>query len=319
MDNLINSLKGLTNPTEPELNAYKVGINELAFEKLKNLEFESLNNLKRDALSFSPKPKIGQIWQIRQVYDDFLTNEIISPIPYIVVIAEAGLDIEGEPFCRVFPITPTLEFCSDDDVIIKEPKLVGFPFLVECWNEQPMLTELLDEYIGKIDEKLLLIPNQLSSLNKFQIAFRKLEVENTSFIRQSMISLLAFLENKMENNLIIFINDGYQINKPLLISNNKNEDDVIGIAAKLKIDEPKQTFQSELEFGNELVKISITEQENSFNLFIESQTNLQLLNIENKPIHFEKFPTGISFNNLKSGLYYVTNQENKQKIKIRIK
>jgi hypothetical protein len=61
------------------------------------------------------------------------------------------INIANESFVRIQPISPFTEFQAADEILISDNSIVGFDFIIETWNEQPILTELLDEFVGELD------------------------------------------------------------------------------------------------------------------------------------------------------------------------
>lgn len=70
-----------------------------------------------------------------------------APIMVLLVSQEEMIGEDGM-FVRVCPISPFVEMASENDQICEEESITGFPFFIERWNEQPILTEILDKYVG---------------------------------------------------------------------------------------------------------------------------------------------------------------------------
>ena len=45
-------------------------------------------------------------------------------------------------------VSPFVEFKADDDIFCNDSSIIGFPFIIETWNEQPILLDLIDNYLG---------------------------------------------------------------------------------------------------------------------------------------------------------------------------
>ena len=81
-----------------------------------------------------------------------------------------SLDSDNE-FVRVCPISPFIEMATSTDQICDDSSIVGFPFLVETWNEQPILVDLLDKYAGNYYSDLI---EKDEVLNQSQNEFREI-------------------------------------------------------------------------------------------------------------------------------------------------
>ncbi|MBK8344478.1 MAG: hypothetical protein IPL12_14915 [Bacteroidetes bacterium] len=62
-------------------------------------------------------------------------------------------EIEDENYTRVFIVSPFIELATQSDEVCNDPSIIGFPILIETWNDQPILTELLNEYVGYYESK----------------------------------------------------------------------------------------------------------------------------------------------------------------------
>ena len=171
------------------------------------------------------KPPItqNQIWSVKNEYDDFLGHNQKANHPFIVIIKTELNEIEGEDFVRIHVISPFIEFASTDDIICNDASVIGFPFLIETWNDQPILTKILDEYLGyyELNSNDLLsgsfksttsskkeifemvndpdegysVSTKSLKLNQYQLEFRDIEVSRAKYLNNSVTALLAFLEN----------------------------------------------------------------------------------------------------------------------------
>ena len=124
-------------------------------------------------LKSRPKTKKGQIWLCKQQYYDAFGNEIIGNSPYLVFIVSDVDKFAIENFIRIQPISPFTEFTANDEILIKDDSVVGFNFIIETWNEQPILTDLLDEFVGSLDIEALKIDETELNLSRTQKEFRK--------------------------------------------------------------------------------------------------------------------------------------------------
>ena len=104
-------------------------------------------------LKIHPQIQKNQIWTVKSEYDDFQGMSQKTSHPFLVLINSEQEEIEDENFTRVFIVSPFIEMATQSDEISNDPSIIGFPFLIETWNDQPMLTELLNEYIGYYESK----------------------------------------------------------------------------------------------------------------------------------------------------------------------
>ncbi len=147
-----------------------------------------------------PRSLNGQIWMCKQKYSDALGNNISGDVPYIVLIVSGVERFADKCFVRVQPISPFVEFAAADEILVKDTNIVGFEFIVETWNEQPVLSDLLDKYIGYLDIKSIAIDESNISLSEIQKEFRVTEINNSAYLRQSVISLIEFDEHNPKNS-----------------------------------------------------------------------------------------------------------------------
>ena len=149
-------------------------------------------------LKSQPQIEKSQIWLCKQEYSDAFGDQIIGKAPYLVYIVSDVNSFGGSSVVRVQPITPFVDSPVEDEVLIKDDSIVGFEFLIETWNEQPILTDLLDEFVGNLEVKPINEDNFELKLTKSQKEFRKAEIRNTAYLRQSVISHIEFNEQKEE-------------------------------------------------------------------------------------------------------------------------
>lgn len=103
----------------------------------------------RPRLSILPQMKENQLWTVQSSYLDFEGNMQHAKHKLIVMIVSGPDYLDSDTsFVRVCPISPFVEMSSEADCICDDSSIIGFPFVVETWNEQPVLTEILDKYVG---------------------------------------------------------------------------------------------------------------------------------------------------------------------------
>ena len=197
-------------------NDNKIDINEKDIEKLstlflnRSLEFQQSKQLK-----IKPTIQKGQIWTVKNEYNDFLGFKQNTSHPFIVIVNSEIDFIEEECYVRVFIISPFIEMRSISDEMCSDPSIIGFPFIIETWNDQPILTDIFNEYLGYYDLKspqvlrtdtLELVNEPISEysnkrsnlLYEMQREFKNIEISRAKYINHSVLALLSFLENKIE-------------------------------------------------------------------------------------------------------------------------
>jgi hypothetical protein len=270
-------------------------------------------------LKTKPKPKKGQIWLCKQKYYDAFGNEIIGNIPYLVVTINDVEQLANEDFIRIQPICSFTEFAAVDEILVNDKTIVGFDFIIETWNEQPILTELLAEYVGTINIDCFTINNAELSLSKVQQEFRKSEIRNTSYLRQSINSMIEFEEQK-EGKIVLFNIDNsvhYPKSKNIEAQtiNFINEQEYSLAAKKGKFNvRPTYLFEKTIE-GVE-IKIKIIKDNDSYILSLKYPGSVELKDIMGDIL---KQTTINLYDNLKCGLYFIRISGIEKEIRIRLK
>lgn len=305
---------------EPEIKLESLEMNKIG-SGLKRLNDRFKEQNFNNAQQFRAKPRFrnGQVWLVDTSYFDYYGQLITTPYPFIVVIVDASGQLEGESFCRVQPISPFVELAANDDFIYKETDLVGFPFLVETWNEQPILPEILSYSVGYLDyEGRNQELNQQVSLTKEQQAFRIFEVDNSTYLRHSVLSYLRFLEERQTTDTGVVININERAVFPKLYVNDIIVEESYAIAAKTKIDNQNKYFELTDTIGKDSIKIRIKRNDNDFIISVFAPMELYLRSREGKSIIPIKANDRIIFTDLNAGVYFLSNLNN-QVITIRLK
>lgn len=266
-------------------------------------------------LKTKPTPRNGQIWMIKNAYEDYFTNHVESVIPLIVLIVDSNEKLEHELFCRVQPISQFVHYVSLDDYKVDDASIVGFPFLVETWNEQPVLNELLDYCIGSIDINQYL-PNHKVQLSEDQVFFRELENLNTEYLRSSVLRYLAFLEQRQTEDTGIIINIDSTIYKPAFFVDDKRFDEFYNMAAKTGLDNSNKYFEFIHKADSYEVKFRIKRIIDDFVLSIYTDDQVLLKNSMDSSITGKKAEGRIIFSMLKPGLYYLEHKDSLTKLRL---
>lgn len=293
-----------------------------SFIDLKSI-FDTSESDDKRILKLKSKPKIkkGQIWLCKQEYYDALGNQIIGNTPYLVLVMSNNKNIANESFVRIHPISPFTEFKAADDIIISDNLITGFEFIIETWNEQPILTELLDEYVGDLDIDLSKIEEAEVNLSNNQKEFRKSEIRNTEYLRHSINSLIKFEELKEENSILINFENSIH-----LVKSHDAESKSITLineplqpylqAAKKGRFKDRATFIFQKTIHGVDFEIKILKEEESYVLAVKQPNEIELRDLNNNLI---KQSTPNLYDNLNSGLYFFKVKGISSDIRIRLK
>jgi hypothetical protein len=318
MDNKIRYIQSITGSVKDTPFELEADEKDQYFAKLKNL-IGSKYNLEPTKLKVKPTPRCGQLWLTKHFYEDYFTNLVQSSIPFIVLIVGANESLENELFSRVQPISQFVEFERGDDYIIADPSIIGFSFLIETWNEQPLLNDILDYYLGSIDVNQFVSFKENVDLSEQVRSFRKLEIDNTVYLRNSIISYLSFLEERQTEDTGVIININNTIVKPAFYADEIKYEDYYAQAAKTGLDNSNKYFELEDIIDSNKIKIRIKRNIEDFVVSIYSDIELVLKNIDNKVLRGEREDNRIIYSRLNPGLYYLESTIAKSLIKIRIK
>lgn len=129
----------------------------------------------------------NEIWLTKKSFIDINGNEVNSEHEFIIFIVLGPESINDEEFVRVQPISKQIESRTDEDIFIEDESILGYPFIIETWNEQPILTKLLHKKLGSISN-LSVDVIEPSEFSKKQLSFRRSEIKRTAFLRQSVLS-----------------------------------------------------------------------------------------------------------------------------------
>ena len=123
-------------------------------------------------LRIMPKIKQNQIWTVKKNYLDYEGELQYSNHPMMVLITSDCEDLDQETqFVRGCPISPFIEMAGSDDQLCDDSSVTGFPFLIEVWNEQPMLVDILDKYVADYYADMR---ETVSNLDQEQMKFREI-------------------------------------------------------------------------------------------------------------------------------------------------
>lgn len=287
-----------------------VGSSEIAEKSIFKLELKS-----------RPEIKKGQIWLCKQHYYDALGNEIIGNSPYLVFVVSDIDEFANNNFIRIQPISPFTEFTANDEMLIKDDSDVGFDFIIETWNEQPILTELLDKFVGNLDIETIKIDETGFSLSKFQKEFRKAEIRNTGYLRQSVKSLIEFEELSDDKTVFLNIDNSLHFPKseniePKTISLfNEPEQDYL-VAAKKGNLKDRPTYFLEKTIQEIDLKIKVIKDGINYVLSVKQPEKIEIKDIKGNTL---KQTSPNLYDEVERGLYFIKVNGIEYEIRIRLK
>lgn len=222
-----------------------------------------------------PKVAINQLWLVKQNYIDHEGNFIAGSYPHYVLTSTEKENIGDMEFVRVQPISMFLNFASEGDIVVENEELMGFKFFIETWNEQPIQTSLLDKFIEELNtEEFLLIENVL--LSNEQKEFRKYEIRNTEYLRNSVSSFLSWDENKQSKNTGVIINIGNVPYYPPAEHRTQQYSQYL-VAAKSGGEDSSEYFTTEKNTIDIPYEIVVKKESNVFTIVIDGVENKVIL------------------------------------------
>ncbi len=315
--------------------AKKVDFTERDIENLNSLFLNKSKSIHQTRhLKLKPRVQRGQIWTVKNEYDDFQGIKQKTPHPLVVLLNTELDDFESESFVRVLLISPFIEMANNSDEVCVDPSIIGFPFLIETWNDQPVLTEILDEYLGYYELKSNPISRTggLESVNEpiaeysekrsevisvIQQEFRNTEISNAKYINHSVRSFLSFLENSQSQDAGVVISIFEKPEYPKFYIGQTQKEATLSLVAKSSIDK-KDRY---LLFENEILpfKLFIRKNEDGFILSVDTTDKTQLFNNTKEELIGISNKEKTVFSNLKPGIYTMLVETIEQPIKIRLK
>lgn len=321
MNTIIDFLKDnlYKQTTEEQINIAKQDI-----DTLRSL-FVKQNIERRLSSQKDIKPQMNQIWSVKDEYFDFLGKKQTASHPLLVSLLTDSESFEEEDFVRAIVISPFVEMATQQDDVCNDASIIGFPFFIENWNEQPILTEILDEYIGYYEPNEILLKEERLSFTKKQ--FREIEISRARFLNNSVSALVGFVELNQNNEfgVVISVNgqtlfggcpktkDEFINNEPIFkISNGK--DDVSLKSGVIKKSKNVSFDDEQLPF-----EIQIKKDEDDFIISFITGDEIELLDSNNKKLNPFSNNEKSVFSTLKKGLYTLNNRSIQEPIKIRLK
>ena len=295
-------------------NSVKAHINEQGLQEI-NQMFNKIQISSNKHLKMIRKLAKYQIWSVKNDYYDFLGNKLEADHPFIVIINRDPAEIEEESFVRVFVISPFIDYASKNESMCNDASIIGFPFLIETWNDQPILSEILDEYLGdylfEIGESTVK-PNSI-----VQEQFKELEISRAKYLAHSINSLLYFLENRQTSDVGVSIINLESQEFPKFFVENKLKEPTYPLAAKSGIDSEDKYIK----YTSSVIpfEIFVRKNENGYLLTIQPLSNVKLFDSKHDEILCSSNDERQVFDKLKKGFYYLETDQIQQSIKMRIK
>lgn len=313
----------------------KIEIKDRDIEDLRNL-FKRPSGSANKIRHFKIQPQIhrNQIWTVKTEYDDFQGICQKTSHPFIVLVNSEPEDIEGEEFVRVFLVSPFIEIACANDEVCHDSSIIGFPFLIETWNDQPMLTELLDQYLGYYEPKSISFQtaeafelvnepgteyalSNVEELSENQQEFRNIDISRAKFINHSVLSLLSFLENRQSQDAGVVISISDKAEYPKFFIGQTHKEPTNALAAKSGVD----TEDKYLLYENEILPFQIffRKNEGGFIISVYTAYKMELFMNYNEEITGTSNKEKTVFANLQAGKYTLVSEQVKEPIKIRLK
>ena len=326
----------LRNQIEPFSEASeKVDATETDSDNLKSLFINRSKYITQARhLKIHPRIQKNQIWTVKSEYDDFQGISQKTSHPFLVLINSEQEEIEDENFTRVFIVSPFIELATQNDEVCNDPSIIGFPFLIETWNDQPILTELLNEYVGYYKSR----SNSFSKTEVFELAnepyyeysksnieilsedqkeFRNIEISRAKYINHSVLSLLSFLENRQSQDAGVVISLFDKIEYPKFFIGQTQKESNLSLAAKSGVDnEDKYLLWHNMTLP---FQIYFRKNEEGFIITVITSDKVTLINSQNIEIHGSSNKGKFVFTNLKAENYTLMSEHVKEPIKIRLK
>ena len=274
-------------------------------------------------LRILPKYRKGQIWTVKTNYLDYEGVLQQSNHNILVLLISDSEDLDDDTsFVRVCPLTPFVETASATDQLCDDSSIIGFPFFVETWNEQPMLTELLDNFVA---DYYLDFNEKDEILSDDQKCFREIEISNALYLNHSITAYLnemerakdfAFSVDLLLNNTVKTIHmPVLNVQAPKLVHLSDHEE--YAQAARMN---NRLTENDCIEVGNEKLPFALEVRKKSgdYVLTIIPKVDVQLIK-NGQEIHGMSNSERIVYNGLRKGIYQIKTKKSNDIVTIRLK
>jgi hypothetical protein len=321
MDTIIKFLKNnwTEQPADEQFNVAEQNLDKL------NKLFAGQKIISRKNSHTHILPKANQVWAVKNEYYDFLGNKQTASHPFLVTILTDIDSFEEEDFVRVAVISPFYEMASEQDDVCRDASIAGFPFLFENWNDQPVLLEILDEYVGYYEPKY--ISDKEEQLSSIQKEFREIEIANAKFLNNSVSALVGFVEMNQNNEFAAVVSFN---NQSLIQGCPKSDNEIVNNETTLELPPQEDIALSKttlitknkgITFNNKELpfEIQVKKTDNGFIISALTSKEITLFSADNKSITPISNGERQVFASLKKGLYTLKSATNQEPIKIRLK
>ncbi len=274
-------------------------------------------------LRILPKCRKGQIWTVKTCYIDYEGVLQQSNHNTLVLIISDPEDLDDDTsFVRVCPITPFIETASANDQLCDDPSIVGFPFFVETWNEQPMLTELLELFVA---DYYLDANEKNEVLSDDQKCFRELEISNALYLNHSITAYMNEMERAKDFSFSVDVHlyntvktihmPILNVQKPKLVQLSNHEE--YAQAARLNNYLTENDF---IEVIDEMLPFTLKVRKKSgdYVLTIIPKVDVQLIK-NGQEIHGMSNSERLVYNGLRKGIYQIKTKKTNEIVTIRLK
>ncbi len=222
--NCTQTLEHLLNFVESvQLHAQNGSPDQVIPEDLKNmfaersLQFQQLLHLARPE-----KYRFGQIWTTKLWDEDQRESSEENNVSLRIIVLledESDSSVSGEPFLVAAPISVDIAYRSNYDLLVYEQESsLGYPFMIEVWNQVTPLHSQLVRYLGTLQQPLkrflglvyqahLGVPVDLGEVaqhlgpailqpNDPRVHFQEQEIEACDYLRRPLLELLKRAETR---------------------------------------------------------------------------------------------------------------------------
>ncbi len=182
-----------------------------------SLQFQQLLHLARPE-----KYRFGQIWTTKLWDGDQRDSSEENNVSYRIIVLledESDSSVLGEPFLMAVPISVDIAYWSSYDLVVFEQESpLGYPCMIEVWNQVTPLHSQLVRYLGTLQQPLkrflglvyqahLGVPVDLGEVaqhlgpailqpNDPRVHFQEQEIEECDYLRRPLLELLKRAETK---------------------------------------------------------------------------------------------------------------------------
>ncbi len=213
------------------------------------------------------KLKAGQIWRTKHnniVFpspegEEFYSVSDLGSVPHLVVITNPSyeeIDNLGKKYhvIKAVTIDNNIHFATEGDIVVSEDESpLGYPFMIQAWNQQQMLQENLDSWLGEININpqsfFSSVKTQVSNFIDYLVDLGRKEVTGASYAFIGLIEkgiysdpIMRYRAREFENT--VYLSDPVDaLREPLIMvfESEANESDVWE-QAKTKIFELSRIF-----------------------------------------------------------------------------